>query len=110
MRLTLMIQNLSFANHFSGQRKIDLVVFHCHLDEGNMKNTCVGWRNSCEQFENIRMALSSMLEGAARAVQAVQPAVRRAAWIEESKALPATSSAEGFRAFGPGIPCECPTS
>ena len=72
--LTLMIQNLSFANHLSGQRKIDLVVFHCHLDEGNMKNTCVGWRNSCEQFENIRMALSSMLGGAARAVQAVQPA------------------------------------
>ena len=69
-----MIQNLSFTNHFSGQRKIDLVVFHCHLDEGNMKNTCVGWRNSCEQFENIRMALSSMLGGAARAVQAVQPA------------------------------------
>ena len=72
--LTLMIQNLSFANHLSGQRKIDLVVFHYHLDEGNMKNTCVGWRNSCEQFENIRMALSSMLGGAARAVQPVQPA------------------------------------
>lgn len=79
-----MILNLSFTNHFSGQRKIDLVVFHCHLDEGNMKNTCVGWRNSCEQFENIRMALSSMLGGAARAVQAVQV---KASWIEESKAL-----------------------
>ena len=69
-----MIQNLSFANHLSGQRKIDLVVFHCHLAEWNMKNTCVGWRNSCEQFEDIGMALSSMLGGAARAVQAVQPA------------------------------------
>jgi len=93
-----MILNLSFANHLSGQRKIDLVVFHCHLAEGNMKNTCVDWRHSCEQFEDIRMTLSSMLGGAGRAVQAVQPAVRRAAWIEESKALPA-SSAEGFRAY-----------
>ncbi len=111
IRMTLMMQNLSFANHLSGQRKVDLVVFHCHLAEWNMKYTCVGWRNSCEQFENVRMTLSSMLGGAARAVQAVQPAVR-ASWIEESKGLQRCQKLWGglsVRAYLLLEPwCECP--
>ena len=68
-----MIQNLSFANHLSGQR-MTLLVSICHRAELNMKNTCTGWKSSREQFEKNRMTLRDWLAGTARAVHAVQPA------------------------------------